>query len=123
LIPLKSLESLFEAFGGDLTLTNFVRLVQGQLPQGNGTSKSKFENVPQPSSNQKRTGDDAALWAIANQLSGKKWEEIILKSNSTEDMIRGFNRIGVVVGEMEMRKLSAKLGQTGLIDALRNKSK
>jgi hypothetical protein len=117
-IPLKSLESLLEGFGGDLNLTNFVRLVQGQIPQVNAT---KSENVPQVNPNIKRSGDDSALWAIANQLNGKKWEEVILKSNTSDDMVRGFNKIGVVVGELEMRKLNSKIGKTGLIDALRSK--
>jgi len=117
-VPIEDLEILFRQHGSSVNLTGFVKMMSNGS-EFSGSSSSSFEA---PQQERKKTVDEQALDSIASQLGGKDWEQIIFKANSTDDVMRGFKRINVVANEDEVRRLMSKLGKTGLIDTLKQKT-
>jgi hypothetical protein len=105
LVATEEVEALIELYGGPMTLSTFVRMLG--------------ECSPAPA----ETEDGAAISKIAGRLRGDRWEEIILRSTSVEDICLGFAREGIAVQEPEITLLISKLGRIGFVTALRARMK
>jgi hypothetical protein len=101
LVPLGEIEALLKCYGGQMTVSAFVRMI----------SDGSKSDVPP-------TEDEAAINAIAAKLRGEKWAEIVLSSTCVEDIVLGFEQEGIEVSEQEIRLLTSRLGRTGLVSAL-----
>jgi Ca2+-binding EF-hand superfamily protein len=112
---LNQIEHIFQTYGGDLNLANFVRLISGTLP-GEGSRISNLTSTPNPGVS--LTYDQQNLRNLAKQLVGKKWENIIFNSQSNDDLMRKFSRIGVESDMTILKRLTSRYGKTGLIQIL-----
>jgi hypothetical protein len=60
---------------------------------------------------------------IAEPVIGTGWQDVILRAKAADDIVRGLAQQGIIVSEADIRILAAKLGNTGLIDAIRARVK
>jgi hypothetical protein len=100
---LDRIEHIFQAYEGDLNLANFVKLISGTLPC-EGSRISILASTLNPGVN--LTYDQQNLRNLAKQYVGKKWEDIIFNSQSNDDLIRKYSRIGVESGMTILKRLT-----------------
>jgi hypothetical protein len=103
-VALREIEDLIDAYGGPMPLSAFVRM----LSDGSRSAAPPTE-------------EDAAVMEIARRVRGEKWEQIIFRSTTVDDIVRGLADEGIEVTEPEIRLLTSKLGRMGLIDAVHAK--
>jgi hypothetical protein len=110
-VPLRDLQVITTQYGGPMSLSAFVRML------GDG---AKFaDQSASIDALQRATEDEATLIKIADQVVGNDWQDVILRSRTAEDVVRGLSRYGIRVTESEIWTLMSKLGKTGLVDAIR----
>ncbi|OHT07132.1 hypothetical protein TRFO_01231 [Tritrichomonas foetus] len=110
-IPLRDLQLIVNQYGGPMNMSAFVRML------GDG-SKFALENSSIDGM-RRSTEDEAALIRIADQVIGTQWEDMIFRSRSAEDIVRGFAMIGVNTTENDIRTLTSKYGLMGFVDAIK----
>jgi hypothetical protein len=110
-VPLRDLHVIVTQYGGPMNMSAFVRML------GDGV---KFaDQAASIDGLQRATEDEATLIKIADQVIGNDWQEVILRSRTAEDVVRGLARYGIRLTESEIWALMSKLGKTGLVDAIR----
>jgi hypothetical protein len=110
-IPLKDLQTIIDGYGGPMTMSGFVRML------GDG---AKYVEKNTASGGARRDPEDEAiLKKIADNVIGTQWQEMIQKSRGVEDMVRGFDIIGIPIDADVVRRLTSKLGKFGLLEAIR----
>ena len=102
-VPLEDLQELMAKYGGDLSEMAFSRML----------------GSAQPKVTRKMTQDDQALQDIADQIQQTGWEKIFYKASSASEIVRLLGEMGVIASEADIRRLTMKLGRTGIIDALK----
>ena len=103
-VPLLDLEKITSKFGGDLSQSNFSRM----LGEGSALTSSR-----------KMTQDDQALQDIADQIHQEGWEKIFFRASSASEITKLLSEMGVIADENDIRRLTMKLGRTGVIDSLK----
>jgi Ca2+-binding EF-hand superfamily protein len=101
LVPLEDLELLVRYFGGQMTLSNFIKMMSGS---------SQRMDMP--------TDDNAIVARIAELAKGDKWEDCIFNSTCVEDIVAGFATQGIELDAGDIGRVTSKLGRMGLITAI-----
>lgn len=111
LVPLRDLQLVIRQYGGPMTMSSFVRMLGdgGKFAESN----SSIDGM------KKATEDEAALIRIADQVIGTQWENMVIKSPRTEDIVKGFESMGVYTNEEDIQRLTSKLGKIGFVDAIK----
>lgn len=114
-LPYRDLELIVNHYGGPMNLSSFVRMLSdgSQYAEQNKT----IDGV------RKATEDEASIIQIADQVIGTKWEEYVLRSSSAEEVARGFAQLGIEADSNVIRRLMAKLGSNGFVDAIKARIK
>lgn len=111
-----SIQDLKKVVTNDMSLTDFAKMLSSQSFGSNGNSG----NTPFGQS-RKMTADEETICEVARQINTPGWESIIFKSPGNDEMVKGLQRIGVEVDSNKLRIITAKLGKTGLIDAIKQR--
>lgn len=111
LVPLSDLQVIVNQYKGPMAMSTFVRML------GDGSrfalTNSSIEGM------KKTTEDEAALIKIADQIIGTQWEDMVIRSGSVEDIVKGFESMSVYTNEDDVNRLTAKLGRMGFVNAIR----
>ena len=111
LVPLSDLQVIVNQYKGPMAMSTFVRML------GDGSrfalNNSSIEGM------KKTTEDEASLIRIADQIIGTQWEDMVIRSGSVEDIVKGFESMGVYTNEEDVNRLTAKLGRMGFVNAIR----
>lgn len=105
------LDSLAQAYGGNLTLASFTRMVT------DGTrinAPEPIREAPPPP-----TKENILLTRIAKQLIGKKWESEIKKSSNALDLAQNLKKLGITVKSDELRIPFNEMGMKNLIEEIK----
>ena len=102
-VALGDLQEVMAPFGGDLSEMGFSRLIESAKPP----------------SEKKLTQDDQALQDIADQIQQTGWEKIFYRASSAQEIVRLLGEMGVAAAEPDIRRLTMKLGRTGVIDGIK----
>ena len=115
ILPLKDLEILFNQYGGNLSLSSFIRMLSD--------AHSLDENYNTIEGFKNETDDEIELNYIASQIKGGNWENIIYQNNNIIDMIKDLKNLNINVNPEKLHLLASKYGKTGLINSLKSKIK
>lgn len=114
--PLAVVEEILARYGGELSLTGFVKMM------GDGTNVGKEQNQRPKSSFQpsgrKMTEDDQTIEDIASQFNGRDFEQLTGRARNAEDLCNIFRRNNIQFNEARVKKLIAKQGKNGFCDSV-----
>lgn len=115
--PLDVVQEILDRYGGELTLTNFVRLMGDGAQMGERASSAKSRATLTPT-NRKMTEDDQTIEDIAQQFSGKDFAALTMKARNADDLCIIFQRAGIQFDEARVKKLVSKQGKNGFVDSI-----
>ncbi|EAY10726.1 hypothetical protein TVAG_364510 [Trichomonas vaginalis G3] len=109
--PREDIAFIVQHYGGPMNISTFARM----LSDGNRLTELNRS----PNGRVRETEDEEMINDIAGQIRRDGWEDIVLRCSTAEELSNGFLEYGVKVTPEVLHTLESKYGKTGLIDALR----
>ncbi|EAY06238.1 hypothetical protein TVAG_034170 [Trichomonas vaginalis G3] len=114
-VPISTVEEICDRYGGELNLSNFVKLISDGAQLHSASSRSVSNYVPQ---SRKMTEDDQTIDDIAKQFVGQDFTALTEKARNADDLCIIFSRCGINFDEARVKKLVSKQGKNGFVDAI-----
>lgn len=113
-ISIETIQEICDRYGGELNLSGFVKL----MADGASMQPAAKGRATYTGSSRKMTEDDQTIDDIARQFSGQDFESIVAKARNADDLCIIFSRCGINFDEARVKKLVAKQGKNGFVDAI-----